>query len=99
MFLSIPSSVTSASNCVMLTAKKLRRLARSALVELILAFQERVAKLEQRLKELEGRLAKNSSNSNHPPSSIVLSKLNPKSLHTRMCGKAGGQPDRSSSTF
>ena len=44
-------------------AKKLGRLARSALIELILAFQERVAQLEQRLKELERRLARNSSNS------------------------------------
>ena len=76
----------------MLTAKKLRRLARSALVELILAFQERVAKLEQRLKELEGRLAKNSSNSHHPPSSDGLSKPSPKSLRHRSGRKAGGQP-------
>src|SRR5437667_12889604 len=54
MFLYIPSSVTSASNCVMLTAKKLGRMARSALVELVLTLLERVARLEQRLKGLEG---------------------------------------------
>jgi transposase len=76
----------------MLTAKKLGRLARSALVELILAFQERAAKMEQRLKELEERLAKNSSNSHQPPSSDGLSKPRPKSLRRRSARKAGGQP-------
>ena len=39
-----------------------------------------LAQLEQRLKELEVRLAKNSSNSHHPPSSDALSKPLPKSL-------------------
>ena len=83
----------------MLTAKKLGRLARSALVELLLAFQERVAKLEQRLKELEGRLAKNSSNSHHPPSSDALNKPLPKSLRTRSARKAGGQPGHPGQTL
>src|SRR5260370_9451617 len=99
MFLSIPFSVTSASNWVMLTAKKLGALARSALVELLLAFQERVAKLEQRLKELEGRLAKNSSNSHHPPSSDALSKPRTKSLRTRSARKPGGQPGHPGQTL
>ena len=71
----------------MLTAKKLGRLARSALVELILAFQERVAQLERRLKELEERLAKNSSNSHQPASSDGLKKPRVKSLRTR-CASA-----------
>ena len=76
----------------MLTAKNLGRLARSALIELILAFQERVAQLEQRLKGLEGRLAKNSSNSHQPPSSDGLKKPRVKSLRTRTGRKPGGQP-------
>jgi transposase len=83
----------------MLTAKKLGRLARSALVELLLAFQERMAQLEQRLKELERRLAKNSSNSHHPPSSDALSKPHPKSLRTRSARKAGGQPGHPGQTL
>ena len=83
----------------MLTAKKLGQLARNALVELILAFQERMAQLEQRLKELEGRLAKNSSNSHHPPSSDALSKPLPKSLRTRSARKAGGQPGHPGQTL
>src|SRR5437667_4290537 len=99
MFSCIPSSGTFASDCVMLTAKKLGRLARSALVELLLGFQERVAKLEQRLKELEGCLAKNSSNSHHPPSSDALSKPLPKSLRSRSARKAGGQPGHPGQTL
>ncbi len=83
----------------MLTAKQLGRLARSARVELLLAFQERVAKLEQRLKELEGRLAKNSSNSHHPPSSDALSKPRTKSLRTRSARKPGGQPGHPGQTL
>ena len=76
----------------MLTAKELRRLARGALVQLILAFQERLAQMEERLKGLEGRLAQNSSNSHHPPSSDGLKKVRPKSLRTRSGRKPGGQP-------
>src|SRR5437870_9743635 len=99
MFLCIPSNVTSASNCVMLTAKKLGRLARSALIELLLAFQERVAQLEQRLKDLEGRLAKNSSNSHQPPSSDGLKKPRAKSLRTRSGRRPGGQPGHPGQTL
>lgn len=83
----------------MLTAKKLRRLARSALIELILAFQERVVQLEQRLKGLEGRLAKNSSNSHQPSSSDGLNKPRVKSLRTRTGRKPGGQPGHPGQTL
>lgn len=83
----------------MLTAKKLRRLAKSALVKLILAFQERVTQLEQRLEGLEGRLAKNSSNSHQPPSSDGLKKPRPKSLRTRSGRKPGGQPGHPGQTL
>jgi transposase len=83
----------------MLTAKKLGRLARNALIELILVFQERVAQLEQRLKGLEGRLAKNSSNSHQPPSSDGLKKPRAKSLRTRTGRKPGGQPGHPGQTL
>jgi len=83
----------------MLTAKQLGRLTRSALVELILAFQKRMAQLEQRLKGLEGRLAQNSSNSHHPPSSDGLSKPSPKSLRTRSGRQPGGQPGHPGQTL
>ena len=99
MFLCILCNLTSASNWVMLTAKKLGRLAQSTLVELILAFQERVAQLEQRLNGLEERLAKNSSNSHHPPSSDGLQKPSPKSLRTRSGRKPGGQPGHPGQTL
>ena len=68
------------------------RMALSALIKLILAFRERVAQLEQRLKELDGRLAKNSSNSHQPPSSDGLKKPRTQSLRTRNGRKPGGQP-------
>jgi transposase len=85
----------------MLTAKALWRLARSALIELILAFQERVAQLEQRLQALEGRLAQNSSNSHQPPSSDGLKKPRAKSrsLRTRSGRKPGAQPGHPGQTL
>ena len=57
--------------------EELLPLARShpeALVDIILALQERLEQLERRVKELEGQLARNSSNSGKPPSSDGLSK-------------------------
>src|ERR1019366_9008223 len=99
MFLCIPCNPVSASNFVMWTDKKLGGLARSALVKLILAFQEQVAQLEQRLKGLEARLAQNSSNSHHPPSSDGLKKPIPKSLRTRSGRKPGGQPGHPGQTL
>jgi len=79
----------------MFTREELLPLARSqpeALVEIILALQERLEQLEKRVKELEAQLAKNSQNSNKPPSSDGLSKPSPKSLRTRSGRKPGGQP-------
>src|SRR5208283_2597719 len=62
------------------------------LVDIILALQERLVQLEERVKELEGQLARNSSNSGKPPSSDALSKPRPKSLRTPSGRKPGGQP-------
>ena len=76
----------------MFTREELLALARSqpeALVEIILALQERLEQLEQRVKELEAQLARNSQNSNRPPSSDALSKPNPKSLRAPSGRKPG----------
>jgi transposase len=48
--------------------------------------------LAARMQALEGRLAKNSSNSGKPPSSDGLNKPSPKSLRKRHGRKSGGQP-------
>lgn len=79
----------------MFTREELLLLARSqpeVLVEIILALQERLAQLEQRVKEMEAQLARNSQNSNQPPSSDGLGKPGPKSLRTSSGRKPGGQP-------
>ena len=86
----------------MFTREELLPLARSqpeALVEIILVLQERLEQLEQRVKELETQLAKNSQNSNQPPSSDGLSKPNPKSLRTPSGRKPGGQPGHPGQTL
>lgn len=86
----------------MFTREELLPLARSqpeALVEIILVLQERLAQLEQRVKQLEAQLARNSQNSNQPPSSDGLSKPNPKSLRTPSGRKPGGQPGHPGQTL
>jgi len=83
----------------MLTVKRLARLARRTLIELILALQDQMAQLERRLKALEGRLAQNSSNSHRPPSSDGFRKPRIKSLRTRSGRKPGGQPGHPGQTL
>ena len=84
------------------TQEELLPLARShpeALVDIILALQERLEQLERRVKELEGQLARNSSNSGQPPSSDGLSKPSPKSLRTPSGRQPGGQPGHPGQTL
>src|SRR5213594_45924 len=96
MFWFIPCKPTFERHCVMklFTREELLPLARShpeALVDIILALQERLAQLEQRVRKLQERLALHSRNSSKPPSSDGLSKPAPKSLRTPSGRKPGGQ--------
>jgi transposase len=70
-----------------------------ALVDYVLALEQRLAQLERRVQELEGRLGQNSSNSHRPPSSDGLSKPNPKSLRTPSGRNPGGQPGHPGQTL
>lgn len=62
-----------------------------AVVRVLLEMDARIHMLEQRVKALEDRLAKNSRNSSKPPSSDGLNKPKPKSLRPRSDRKPGGQ--------
>ncbi len=85
----------------MWTREQLLPLARSnpeALVDIILALQEEVRALQlanqalqKRVEALEARLAKNSGNSDKPPSSDGYTKPDPKSLRKKSGLNSGGQ--------
>lgn len=78
----------------MWTREQLRPLARShpaALVDIILALQEHVHVLQQRVNAVESRLAQNSANSSKPPSSDGYAKPAPTSLRVRSGRTSGGQ--------
>jgi transposase len=62
------------------------------------ALREQNQKLLARIQELEGRLRKDSHNSNKPPSSDGLRRV-PKSLRKRSGKKPGGQPEHKGHTL
>jgi len=58
----------------------------------VLDLTKRLEQSAERVRHLEDRLARNSHNSNKPPSSDGFGKPAPKSLRTRGARKTGGQP-------
>jgi transposase len=58
---------------------------------ILLFYEEKVEKLEARLKELEDQISKNSRNSSKPPSTDEHNKPSPKSRRKKSGRKAGGQ--------
>jgi transposase len=79
-------------------SRAVEKAVKSLQLELNLKDQE-IHKLTLRIKELEGQLAKNSSNSSKPPSSDGLKKPNPKSQRKSSGRKTGGQPGHKGSTL
>ena len=70
-----------------------------AVVGLFMQTISMIEVLAARVKKLEDRLAKNSSNSGKPPSSDGLNKPSPKSLRKRHGRKSGGQPGHAGHTL
>ncbi len=86
----------------MFSREELLALARrqpEALVDILLALQQRVEQLERRVKELESQRAQDSHNSHKPPSSDGYGKPHPKSLRTPSGRKPGGQPGHPGQTL
>jgi transposase len=72
--------------------RQIYRQGEDAVVQLVLSMNKQLIMLAARVQALEDQLAKNSGNSNKPPSSDGLNKPTPKSLRKRHGRKSGGQP-------
>lgn len=87
---------------LLMSAEEIRSIYRQgeeAVVEIVLALLKINADYEKRIKRLEDQVAKNSNNSNKPPSSDGLSKPSPKSLRKRHGKKSGGQTGHPGNTL
>jgi len=79
--------------------RQIYRQGEDAVVQLVLAMNKEIILLAARVQALEDQLAKNSRNSNKPPSSDGLNKPSPKSLRKRHGRKSGGQPGHTGHTL
>jgi transposase len=87
---------------LLLNEKEIRSIYRQgeeAVVNLVMALLKINADHEERIKRLEDQIAKNSSNSNKPPSSDGFNKPTPKSLRKRHGKKSGGQAGHQGNTL
>ena len=64
-----------------------------------MVYEFRIEKLEAEAKHLSDQLAKNSRNSNKPPSSDTFNKPAPKSLRKKTERKPGGQKGHDGTTL
>lgn len=83
----------------MQTPSSLNQLSHAEKDVLILTQQEQITKLEDEVKQLQGRLKLNSRNSSKPPSSDGLNKPAPKSLRVAGQNPTGGQKGHPGSTL
>jgi hypothetical protein len=70
-----------------------------AVVKALCELSAAVERLERRVSELEQQLAKNSRNSNKPPSSDGYMKPHPQSMRKPSGRKSGGRPGHEGTTL